>query len=130
VVSEINTLIDEGKFAEAEAKLAYLERVRQVTLLINPQLTSAIPTTVDGRIRGGRAIGGPVSPGGLYEVNENGSTEVLEQGGRTFIIPSRNARVTPAAAGAAGPTVTIINNRRDLTSADVAQAIQMARLAR
>lgn len=54
---------------------------------------------------GGRAVGGNVSPGKMYEVNENGS-ELLEQGGRTYLMTGgRGGRVVPnsqAFGGASG----------------------------
>ncbi|ABX34286.1 hypothetical protein Daci_1643 [Delftia acidovorans SPH-1] len=44
---------------------------------------------------GGRAVGGRVSPGKMYEVNENGS-ELLEQGGRTYLMTGgRGGRIVP-----------------------------------
>lgn len=43
---------------------------------------------------GGRAIGGPVSAGRIYEVNESGP-EILTAGGRTFLMPHSPGQVTP-----------------------------------
>lgn len=37
-------------------------------------------------LRGGRAIGGPVSAGGLYEVNEKGMPELLQVAGREYLM--------------------------------------------
>ena len=45
---------------------------------------------------GGRAIGGPVSAGKIYEVGEKGQPEVLEVYGKRFLIPGANGTVTPA----------------------------------
>jgi hypothetical protein len=127
---ELQRLVGQLDGPLAAAIQRYIDQLGAIPSDVRTNLTVTTRQGDTGQIRtGGRAIGGPVSPGGLYEVNENGSTEVLQQGGRTFIIPSRNGRVTPAAAGAS-TSVTIINNRRDLTAADVAQAIQMAELAR
>ena len=48
-------------------------------------------------VSGRRARGGPVRAGGLYEVNENGS-ELLEENGRTYLMAGANGRVTPIAS--------------------------------
>ncbi|XKE45757.1 hypothetical protein LG302_01030 [Halomonas organivorans] len=59
---------------------------------------------------GGRRTGGPVEPGKLYEINENGAPEVLRQGGRQYLLPgTERGRVIPAAGppplpGGATPT--------------------------
>ncbi len=49
---------------------------------------------------GGRAHGGPVSAGRLYEVAEQGRAELLEMGGRTYLIPGSDGTVVPAGASA------------------------------
>ncbi len=53
---------------------------------------------------GKRATGGPVGAGRLYEVAEQGRAELLEMGGRTYLIPGSDGHVVPASAwgGAAG----------------------------
>ncbi|WP_372382124.1 phage tail length tape measure family protein [Xanthomonas sp. NCPPB 1068] len=50
---------------------------------------------------GGRAKGGPVSPGSLYEVGEGGKPELFQQGGRSYLIPGNRGQVVPAAPTAA-----------------------------
>lgn len=51
---------------------------------------------------GGKAAGGPVRGGGLYEVNENGP-ELLQMGSRAFLMMGgEGGRVQPAAAAAGG----------------------------
>lgn len=47
---------------------------------------------------GGRASGGPVQAGRLYEVGERGP-ELLQMGGRNFMIPGRDGYVQPNAGG-------------------------------
>lgn len=48
---------------------------------------------------GGRASGGPVAPGSMYEVAENGP-ELLQQGGKVYLITGKHGgMVVPAAAG-------------------------------
>lgn len=46
---------------------------------------------------GGRANGGPVAPGSLYEVGEGGDPELFQQGGRSYLIPGNRGQVVPAA---------------------------------
>lgn len=49
---------------------------------------------------GGRASGGPVSAGSMYEVAEGGRPELLNTGGRTFLMMgSQGGDVTPAKRG-------------------------------
>ena len=61
---------------------------------------------------GGRAAGGPVSAGKMYEVNERGIPELLSVGGRQFlmmgsdsgaVVPSTPSTFIPAAAPAPAP---------------------------
>ncbi|MCY1515345.1 hypothetical protein D9M68_499280 [compost metagenome] len=54
---------------------------------------------------GGRANGGPVSAGSLYEVGEFNRPEVLHMGGKQYMIPGNNGNVTPIRGGA-----TVVNN--------------------
>ncbi|WP_285445472.1 phage tail length tape measure family protein [Xanthomonas sp. fls2-241-TYG-148] len=51
---------------------------------------------------GGRANGGPVAPGSLYEVGEGGDPELFHQGGRSYLIPGNRGQVVPAAPMASG----------------------------
>jgi lambda family phage tail tape measure protein len=47
----------------------------------------------------GRALGGPVSSGGLYEVNENGQPELLTTGGKQYLMMgAQSGTVTPHAS--------------------------------
>jgi len=57
---------------------------------------------------GGRASGGPVSPGMMYEVNER-TPEVLSSGGRDYLMTgAAGGRVSPLqAAGRAAPNITV-----------------------
>jgi hypothetical protein len=63
---------------------------------------------------GGRAAGGPVRAGRLYEVNEeDGPGELLTAGGRTYLMANQNGVVTPTRAsggrqsGEGGTTVVV-----------------------
>lgn len=72
-----------------------------------------------GMFGGGRATGGPVRAGRLYEVNEqSGPGELLTAGGRTFLMANQDGYVTPTStatgAGVAqqggGGSVTVIQH--------------------
>ena len=52
--------------------------------------------------RGGRAIGGPVSPGGMYEINEKGRPEVLNIAGRQYLMTGNQGGTVDANATAGG----------------------------
>lgn len=69
---------------------------------------------------GGRAHGGPVRAGRLYEVGEKGP-ELLQMGGRNFMIPGRDGYVVPDANKRSGdlyvqPTI-VVQGRVDRRSA-------------
>lgn len=62
-----------------------------------------------GLFGGGRAAGGPVQAGRLYEINERGAPEVLSMGGRDYLMMGdQGGTVTPAAPGGSG--MTVVNN--------------------
>lgn len=56
---------------------------------------------LSGLFGGGRAIGGPVTAGRLYEVGERGN-ELFVSGGRNYLIPGKSGKVTPEAPRARG----------------------------
>ncbi len=71
-----------------------------------------------------RATGGPVDAGGLYEVNELGTPEVLTVGGRSFLMMgSQGGTVSPS--GATGGVSITINQ----TVGDVVTSAQLAAVA-
>ena len=57
---------------------------------------------------GGRLHGGAVTAGAMHPINESGIPELIQQGGKQFIIPNKNGEVTPMSGGSAN--VTVINN--------------------
>ena len=63
---------------------------------------------------GGRQFGGGVSPMQAHPVNEGGVPELLEQGGRQYLMPNgKGGKVTPIGSGAgatAQAKITIISN--------------------
>lgn len=71
---------------------------------------------------GGRASGGPVRKGMLYEVGERGP-ELLQSGGRNYMIPGRDGYVQPNGAAASGGNVYVqptimVQGRVDPRTAD------------
>jgi len=65
----------------------------------------------------GRARGGPVDGNRVYEVVEQGEPELLQQGGRTYLIPSGSGHVVPlsgmdamAGRGGMGQSITVVVN--------------------
>jgi hypothetical protein len=64
--------------------------------------SSSIP--IPGFKPQGRARGGPVSAGGIYEVNENNTPELLNTGQKQFLLmpQSQSGSVTPVAMGGGG----------------------------
>lgn len=70
-----------------------------------------------GFVVGKRAAGGPVSRGRMYEINERGGGEILNAGGRQYLMPAVDGSVKPAAA-APGRTLnqTIVFNSSQPTS--------------
>lgn len=54
---------------------------------------------------GGRATGGPVTAGRMYEVGENGRPELITNAnGKQYLIPGNNGNVTPLGASSGGTT--------------------------
>jgi len=70
---------------------------------------------------GGRAHGGKVNPGKIYEVGEGDRSELFRSGGRTFLIPGNQGTIIPDVSVSGGgktislaPTYTInIDSRTD-----------------
>jgi lambda family phage tail tape measure protein len=61
-------------------------------------------------ISGGRAIGGPVSAGGIYPVNERDEPEVLSSGGRDYLLMGgKGGEVTPVKESNTRPVIVNIN---------------------
>jgi hypothetical protein len=90
--TKILALIDEGKLAEAEARLKILTRNR--TMSVSIQTRGGIGYSEEGR----RAAGGPVRAGGAYLVGERGPE---------LMVPSTNGRIIPNHRLAAGGGVNI-----------------------
>lgn len=125
-LTDILALIDEGKVAEAEAALTVLARDRRVRLIVDADKGLMDPTEGGGgggggiapltaderkwiaaggglpeRFVEGKERGGPVGAGKMYEVAERGAPELLNVGGRTFLLMgAQGGTVTPASSGA------------------------------
>jgi hypothetical protein len=124
-VSEIKALIEEGKIDEANAMLDEASRTRDAAIeaqaltdqaeqdleylardrnaRINAQVRArggiGLPEEGEGDASN-RASGGPVVGGNLYEVGEGGKPELLDAGGRTYLIPgNQGGMVRPAVNG-------------------------------
>lgn len=57
---------------------------------------------------GGRANGGPVSSNQIYEVGERNMPEILQSGGKSYLIPGNEGRVTPVSSS--NPSNSIVIN--------------------
>lgn len=87
-------------------------------------------------LRGGRAIGGPVSSGGLYPINEMGRPEVLDVAGKQYLMMgNQSGSVKPSAVSSDGPVQVTINqyygpgtDRRTVSqgAVDAGRAVQRA----
>ena len=72
---------------------------------------------------GGRASGGAVSSGRVYEVGEGNRPELLMAGGREYMIPGNNGRVVPLSGAGGGMNQTVnISVRGDVSRQTAEQA--------
>ena len=61
-------------------------------------------------LMGGRQYGGPVS-NGMYRVNETGVPEVYSQGGKDYLMNTKNANITPLDKSGSGSSMSVeVNN--------------------
>ena len=69
-------------------------------------------TLAIAKMMGGRQYGGPVSSG-MYRVNETGTPEIYSQGGKDYLMNTKNANITPldkAGGGSQMPQIIVNNN--------------------
>jgi len=150
--AEIQALIDQGKYDEAQAKIEAIAKARSITLNLEPgsglKLTFGPGQTP--LVRFGYAAAGafvPRSPGGTpWVLGEGGSDEaVLPLGNRSRLAallsdPRIGGPVSAAMGGSAGsgaqggaggllPPIAVYNNGREFTVDDMSRAIQLARLS-
>lgn len=78
---------------------------------------------------GGRAIGGPISGGNAYKVLEKGTPEIVNSGGKSYLLSgSQGGTVTPVGASEPSTSITI-NAQGDIsptTARYVASAVSQA----
>ncbi len=138
-ITEIKALLNRGDLIAAEAEIERLARARQTRVDIVTYYSSvgSSSTPVQPNRGGARAHGGATYGGYMHEVNENGS-ELLTEGGKTYLMAARDGFVTPlsTAGGSSNITgdthnynTTVENNRRDLTPEDMARTLRLARFA-
>lgn len=94
-------------FAKALQRMAAQAAASQIFKMIGSWASSysgagagwvnAIGTAIGSA--GGRAGGGPVAAGSMYRVGEGGRPELLDQGGKTYLIPGDAGSVRPITAG-------------------------------
>lgn len=73
---------------------------------------------------GGRLYGGPVQPGGLYPVTEDGRPEILQQGNRQYLLPGAGGRVisNKDMQQSGGGMVVYVTNTTNISAIDTTSA--------
>lgn len=74
--------------------------------------------SITAMISGGRVNGGGMQEGSMYAINEGGKSEILNEGGKQFLLAGKNASITSngsmteagGGGGSAGMSVSIVNN--------------------
>jgi lambda family phage tail tape measure protein len=74
-------------------------------------------------LRGGRAIGGPVSAGGIYEINERGRPEVANFGGKDYLLTGGQSGTVRPAGEAGSPVNVTVNIGQGVTRNEVAALV-------
>lgn len=76
--------------------------------------------TLPDSLRGGRAIGGPVSAGGVYRINEQNRPEVASFGGKDYLLTgNQSGTVRPASESGGGGVNVTVNIADGVTRADL-----------
>lgn len=76
--------------------------------------------TLPDSLRGGRAIGGPVSAGGVYRINEQNRPEVASFGGKDYLLTGgQSGTVRPAEEGGGAPVSVTVNIGSGVTRAEL-----------
>lgn len=83
----------------------------QVTIPVRAQVSAGGGGASGGRKQ--RASGGPTWRGEAFEINERGHPEVLQEGGRTYLLPGGDGQVTPLAPMAQGGGGGSSNRRQE-----------------
>lgn len=78
-------------------------------------------------ISGGRAIGGPVSAGRLYPINEKGQPEILSTGGRDYLLMgNQSGQVKPPAGRDAGDRSFVMQLTQHFAAGTTRQTAEQA----
>lgn len=80
-------------------------------------------TTLPDSLRGGRAIGGPVSAGGIYRINEQDRPEVATFGGKDYLLTGKQSGTVRPASDAGASVPVIVNIGQGVTRNEVAALI-------
>lgn len=114
-LTEVDTLVKQGEYELALAKLRELEKDRQATVAITTHYRTigspGAPAAQPNRA-GPRAAGGPTYAGAVHRVTEAGS-ELLTEGGNTYLLSASNGRVSKLQPGGAGGASFTFNLRVD-----------------
>ena len=73
-------------------------------------ILGGIGSAIGGFFGGGRANGGPVWAGGIFEVGEFNRPELLHVDNKQYLIPGNQGQVTPMGSGTMGGSVTQVFN--------------------
>lgn len=96
----------------------------------NYSFNGGVGTTNAAGISGGRALGGPVSAGSLYRVNEKGP-ELLTSGGKQYLMMGANSGTVSANGSTGGVVVDqrgqTINVGQGVSRGEMVQAMQAVR---
>ena len=110
IATLVETHTNNGQLAEAERLLSDLARDRNSVLNVSIR-TSGKFLSPEGKKGPGRAAGGPTSPNTLHEVTEGGKPELLDVGGRTYLMMgNQGGMVRPAATGAGATSPAGVTN--------------------
>lgn len=120
----VDRLIDGERTFKGFVDTIVLEMARIAAAEATKPLFNAASSFLSNIFSGGRATGGPVSAGRMYEVNERGP-ELLNVGDRQFLMMgSQGGNVTPSSGGSSAPIT--VNQSFDFSGANPATA-QMLR---
>ena len=84
---------------------------------------AAGPEQLSGPGMPGRAIGGPVSAGGLYAINETGRPEILSMGGRDYLMTGGSGGTVKPQAASTGSHAVTINIGAGVTRTELAALV-------
>ena len=111
------------------ADIARMVIKQNVTGPLSQMLSGALGgefSLISGLFGGGRAIGGPVSSGGLYQVNEKGTPELLNVAGKQYLMMGNQSGTvstkTESSGGGGQPVSIVVNVNGSNSAPDVRRA--------